>query len=60
MVVARKISGGSRSDKGAQAFATLASLLRTASQQGKNLLGTIKSLLTAAWSEGNPAVVAKE
>lgn len=60
MVVARKISGGSRSDKGAQAFATLASLLRTASQQGKNLLGTIKSLLIAAWSEGNPAVVATE
>ena len=60
MVVARKISGGSRSDKGAQAFATLASLLRTASQQGKNLLGTIKSLLTAAWSQGNPAVVAIE
>lgn len=60
MVVARKISGGSRSEKGAQAFATLASLLRTASQQGKNLLGTIKSLLTAAWSEGNPAVVPTE
>jgi hypothetical protein len=57
-VVARKISGGSRSDKGADAFATLASLLRTADQQGKNLLATIKSLLLAAWSAENPAVVA--
>ena len=57
MVVARKISGGSRSDKGAKAFATLASLLRTAGQQGKNLLATIKSTLIAAWSTGNPAVV---
>ena len=57
VVVARKISGGSRSDNGAHAFATLASLLRTAGQQGQNLLGTIKSLLVAAWSAGNPAVV---
>ena len=59
-VVARKISGGSRSDNGAQAFAKLASLLRTAGQQGKQMLGTIKSLLIAAWSTGNPAVVAKQ
>ena len=56
-VVARKISGGSRSDKGAGAFAKLASLLRTAGQQGKNLLGTIKGMLIAAWETGNPAVV---
>jgi hypothetical protein len=56
-VVARKISGGSRSDNGAQAFVKLASLLRTAGQQGKQMLGTIKSLLVAAWSAGNPAVV---
>lgn len=55
-VVARKISGGSRSEKGADAFAKLASLLRTASQQGKNLLGTIKGMLMAAWETGNPAV----
>ena len=60
IVVARKISGGSRSDNGAQAFAVLASLLRTAGQQGQNLLATIKSLLIAAWSAGNPAVAAKE
>lgn len=60
VVVARKISGGSRSDNGAEAFAILASLLRTAGQQGQNLLATIKSLLIAAWSVGNPAVVAKK
>jgi transposase len=58
LVVARKISGGSRSGNGADAFAKLASLLRTAGQQGKNTLATIKSLLVAAWSTGNPAVVA--
>jgi transposase len=56
-VVARKISGGSRSKKGADAFATLASLLRTAGQQGKNTLATIKAMLVAAWEAGNPAVV---
>jgi hypothetical protein len=60
LVVARKISGGSRSANGADAFATLASLVRTAGQQGKNVLATIKSLLIATWSTGNPAVVADE
>lgn len=59
VVVARKISGGSRSDKGAAAFAKLASLLRTAGQQGKNVLSTIKGMLVAAWAAGNPAVVPK-
>jgi hypothetical protein len=58
-VVARKISGGSRSDAGAEAFAKLASLLRTADQQGKHLLETIKGMLMAAWAVGNPAVVPK-
>ena len=57
VVVARKISGGSRSDKGAAAFAVVASLLRTAGQQGKKLLATIKSAIAAAWGAGNPAVV---
>jgi transposase len=56
-VVARKISGGSRSKGGADAFAKLASLLRTAGQQGKDILATIKALLIAAWETGNPAVV---
>jgi transposase len=53
-VVARKISGGSRSRNGADAWATLASLLRTAAQQGKNLLETIRSMLIAAWASDNP------
>jgi hypothetical protein len=56
-VVARKISGGSRSENGAEAFARLASLLRTADQQGKNILETIKGMLMAAWTIENPAVV---
>jgi hypothetical protein len=54
VVVARKISGGSRSKNGAQAWATLSSLLRTAAQQGKNLLETIKSMLMAAWATDKP------
>jgi transposase len=49
-VVARKISGGSRSRNGADAWARLASLLRTASQQGKHLLDTIKEMLRAKWA----------
>lgn len=53
-VVARKISGGSRSKNGAAAWATLASLVRTARQQGKNVVETIKSLLIAAWAEDKP------
>ena len=60
MVVARKISGGSRSDNGAEAFAKLASLLRSANQQGQKTLATIKSLLIAAWATANPAVPAEQ
>ena len=60
VVVARKISGGSRSANGANAFATLASLLRTAGQKGKNVLATIKGMLMAAWETGNPAVVPRQ
>lgn len=54
-VVARKISGGSRSKKGADAWAKLASLLRTASQRGLDTLGTIKSKLVSAWAGEVPA-----
>jgi transposase len=53
-VVARKISGGSRSKNGAAAWATLASLMRSANQQGKNLLETLKSMLMAAWAADKP------
>jgi transposase len=53
-VVARKISGGSRSKNGADAWAKLASLLRTANQQGKNLLETVKAMLQSKWALGMP------
>jgi len=53
-VVARKISGGSRSKNGAEAWATLSSLMRTASQQNRNLLETLKAMLTAAWASDKP------
>jgi len=49
-VVMRKITGGSRSDEAAAAWATLASVMRTAEQQGRDVLDTIKTLLKAAWA----------
>lgn len=54
-VVMRKITGGSRSAAGAQAWAKLASLTRTASQQGRNVLETVKQLLVEHWA-GKPAM----
>jgi transposase len=54
-VVARKISGGSRSGNGADAWAKLASLMRTADQQGRNVLAVVKQLLIEHWS-GKPAM----
>ena len=54
-VVMRKISGGSRSANGAQAWAKLASLMRTASQQGRDVLETVKQLLVEHWA-GKPAM----
>ena len=56
-VVARKISGGSRSQNGAEAWAKLASLLRSAGQQGQRLFDTIKAMLTAAWAAEKPPTV---
>ena len=49
-VVMRKITGGSRSESGAQAWAILASVMRTAQQQGRDVVDTIKELLRASWS----------
>jgi transposase len=49
-VVMRKITGGSRSDEAARAWAILASVMRTAEQQGRNVSETIKTLLRAEWS----------
>jgi transposase len=49
-VVMRKITGGSRSASGARAWSILASVMRTAEQQGRNVLDTIKTLLQAEWA----------
>jgi hypothetical protein len=54
-VVMRKITGGSRSAAGAEAWAKLASLMRTASQQGRDVMETVKQLLTEHWA-GKPAM----
>jgi hypothetical protein len=56
-VVARKISGGSRSKNGADAWATLASLMRSAGQQGHRLLDTVKAMLVATWATQRPATM---
>jgi transposase len=48
-VVMRKITGGSRSTEGAKAWSILASIMRTAEQQGRDVVETIKTLLRAEW-----------
>ena len=48
-VVMRKITGGSRGEESAKAWAILASVMRTAEQQGRDVVETIKTLLKAAW-----------
>ena len=52
MVVARKITGGSRSEPHAQAWAKLSSLLATQEQRGKNVLEETKKLLMDYWATG--------
>ena len=49
-VVMRKITGGSRSEAGARAWAILASVMRTAQQQGRDVMETIQTLLKAEWA----------
>jgi len=49
-VVMRKITGGSRSTEGAKAWAILASVMRTAEQQGRDVIEAIKTLLKAEWA----------
>jgi len=49
-VVMRKITGGSRSAAGARAWAVLASVMRTAQQQGRDVVETIQTLLKAEWA----------
>jgi transposase len=56
-VVMRKITGGSRSEQGARAWAILASVMRTAEQQGKDVLESIKTLLKAEWSGKETALL---
>ena len=52
MVVARKISGGSRSPEAAEAWSKLSSLLATQEQNGKNVLEETKKLLVDYWATG--------
>lgn len=56
-VVMRKITGGSRSESGAEAWAILASVMRTAQQQGRDVVDTIKELLRASWAGREPAML---
>lgn len=49
-VVMRKITGGSRSADGAKAWSILASVMRTAEQQGHDVVEAVKALLRAEWS----------
>mgnify|MGYP001588378388 CR=1 FL=1 len=54
-VVMRKITGGSRSEAGARAWAILASVTSTAQQQGREAADTIRTLLRAIWAGQNVA-----
>jgi hypothetical protein len=56
-VVMRKITGGNRSEAGARAWAILASVMKTAQQQGRDVLDTIKALLRGTWSGKTPAII---
>ena len=50
-VVMRKITGGSRSRSGAQAWAQLASLIRTADQKGLGVYDATMRLITDYWAQ---------
>lgn len=58
-VVMRKITGGSRSEAGARAWAILASVMRSAQQQGRDVVETIQTLLKAEWA-GKEATLLSE
>jgi hypothetical protein len=51
-VIMRKITGGSRSEQGAAAWAKLASLLRTADQRGLGVYDATKQLVLDYWASG--------
>ena len=59
-VVMRKVTGGSRSVAGAHAWAVLASVLRTASQQGRDAVGTLKELMRRHWAGAQPGLLAAD
>jgi transposase len=52
LVVARKVSGGSRSVSATEAWAQLSSLLATQEQNGRNVLEETKKLLMDYWATG--------
>jgi len=56
-VVLRKITGGSRSVRGAKAMAILMSVTRTIRQQNLPVLETFKRLLMAAWANEPPGLL---
>lgn len=57
-VVMRKVTGGSRSEAGAQAWAVLASVLRTAQQQGRDVAQTLRELMLRHWAGAEPGLLA--
>ena len=59
-VVMRKVTGGSRSEAGAHAWAVLASVLRTAKQQGRDAVATLKELMIRHWAGEEPGLLAAE
>lgn len=56
-VVMRKITGGSRSERGARATSVLMSVLRTARQQNRPMYQTIQRLLMDAWANKDPGLL---
>jgi hypothetical protein len=52
--VMRKMTGGSRSARGAKATAILMSIARTIRQQNLPVFETFKKLLMAAWANEPP------
>ena len=59
-VVMRKVTGGSRSERGAQSWAVVASVLRTAKQQGRDAVGTLKELMMRRWAGQEPGLLAAD
>lgn len=49
-VVMRKVTGGNRAASGADAWAVLASVMRTAQQQGRGVMDELRTRLRQAWA----------